>query len=45
MLARAIAAAFAGARIEEFKSFHSIVEGLALHAQELAARLVSARDE
>lgn len=38
VLARAIAAKFPQARIEEFKSFHSIVEGLALHAQELAAR-------
>ena len=38
VLARAIAAAFRGARIEDFERFHAIVEGLALHAQEFAAR-------
>ena len=37
VLAQALAARFAHARVEEFKSFHSIVEGLALHAHELAA--------
>jgi hypothetical chaperone protein len=37
IVARAIGAKFPRARVEEFKSFHSIVEGLALHARELAA--------
>lgn len=36
VVARAIASKFPRAKVEEFKSFHSIVEGLALHARELA---------
>ncbi len=36
LVARAIATKFPRARMEQFKSFHSIVEGLALHAQGLA---------
>jgi hypothetical chaperone protein len=37
VVARAIASKFPRARVEEFKSFHSIVEGLALHARDLAS--------
>jgi len=36
VVARAIATKFPRARMEQFKSFHSIVEGLALHARDLA---------
>ena len=36
VLASAMSSRFPRARVEEFKSFHSIVEGLALHARELA---------
>lgn len=36
LLAREIAARFGGGKLREFKSFHSVVQGLAHHAQSIA---------